>query len=279
MNVETKSELHKPGKPGLDVESCKDEGRGSESTAHTQGSAFDKVKEHALEEILTRGSEFELAKNPERFGELPSNLRAIRVRNNIDMLLVQHPIGIKPAFCAMIEIFKVIVFYATIVKNMNSCAVFSPTILLIGGLFNLFQIAVMTTKKLIRALYIITYDETKDEELYMLLRVGSIVGLGIVEVLFITATFWLLNTINDLLDAITSGLALLVVSNLDDFVFQYITLETVAHKTGKQLQNKYSKYIEVGQIVVVVVLFSVLYLIAISVATSDHSGYDAKYCA
>lgn len=108
----------------------------------------EKNKEEFHDDI--RDSEYEPATNLERFGQLKPYLRAIRVRNTIDVLLIDNIFSIQTIFAICLEILKFILFIFTIFVNINSCAQFSPTVLLVGGLFNLLQIAVLSTKKIIR---------------------------------------------------------------------------------------------------------------------------------
>lgn len=234
------------------------------------------------ESIDFRDSNYILAKNKELHQNIKKrgrpDLTAIKITSTLDAILAEDFIQLKTFFLFSLEFLKLVVFAGTIWTNMNSCALFSPSVLLLGGIVNFAQISVMCVRKLTRALYITTYNDLCDDVRYIVLRVASVVGLAIIEVLFITATFWYLNTMSNVMTAITSGLALLVVSNLDIFALNYVDLELIVFKTYREKFEEHQSLLEMGQIALVFILFCFFFSIAFCISISKHTTYDQDFC-
>lgn len=241
-----------------------------------------KEAQHFESDESIRDSEFTPASNLKlaKFQGLQPCERAVRITSTVDALFMKNFSGTKESlFLALLEFVKIAIYIATSLANMESCAVFSPTVLLIGGAVIFAQIAIMLAKKLLRGLHLLKVlfqleSSSSLEEL--LIRFLAGVGVGLVELYFVVATFWYLNTLNNVIESISAGLTLLIVDNLDSFAMTYIKFECVV--VVSSFNEKQQKWLDRAQLVAPIVLFAVMYFIAINVSFSDHSTYQTEYC-
>jgi hypothetical protein len=210
--------------------------------------------------------------------ELKPNQRKIQVKSTIDYLLTTEVINFKTPLFVLVEVLKAIIFGVVTIQNIDSCAKFSPYVLLVSGLFIFPQIAVLWNGKLMKLFQILSYDMKDDKNEFKLVRGLAVLGMFFIEVLFAVATFWYMNTLTDVISGVTSGLTMMVISNFDTVLLSQITVYTTAYKTNTDKLEKFFGYIYYSQYFFVVFFSGLLYVIAISVATSNHSGYQSSYC-
>lgn len=238
-----------------------------------------KEAQHFESDESIRDSEFTPASNLKlaKFQGLQPCERAVRITSTVDALFMKNFSGTKESlFLALLEFVKIAIYIATSFANMESCAVFSPTVLLIGGAVIFAQIAIMLAKKLLRGLHLLKVLLQLDSLEEVLIRLLAGVGVGLVELYFVVATFWYLNTLNNVIDSISAGLTLLIVDNLDSFAMTYIKFECVV--VVSSFNEWQQKWLDRAQLVAPIVLFAIMYFIAINVSFSDHSTYQTEYC-
>lgn len=236
------------------------------------------IKESVTDKVLSRLELDVLVNKTSRLNKnLPSSLQVIRVQRTLDVLLLKHLLDIKVLLFIGVEVVKFIILVFTISYSTHSCAVFNRSVLLVGGLFNFAQISAISINKLFKAPLFLTYNFVGDEPMFFL-RILAAGLLVVSEVFYIVAVYWYMNTLDNLIDGITSGLTLMVVSNMDSALYSLAPVDLIVHKTNPSKLKEYERVLEYGQIVVSVGLFVLLMIIAAAVAFSNHDDYDSEYC-
>jgi hypothetical protein len=196
-------------------------------------------------------------------------------------LLAKHLFDLKILLFIGVELIKCIILVVTIFRSIASCAVFNRYVLLVGGAFNFAQVAALSMNKLFKVPVMLTYyysDNDLGEVVMLFLRVIAGVLLVLSEVVFIIAIFWYMDTLDDMISGITSGLTLMVVANLDTAIYSVIAIDLVVHKTRPSELKGWEMWLEYGQIVFTVGMYFILMIIAAAVAYSDHDDYDSTNC-